>query len=150
MDMKIIAQQCAQIESRFLSELEANKNDTNKIIEITDYYHFLLESVTSSLLEEEPISDFLRQLVIDVEVEEENPIQVTDDIKDFIIKNASQVLERKIAKTIKTPTTCLLCDKLIKGFGLLDTVDAGLNAVCFDCMNEHHYIGGGTYVTYFE
>lgn len=131
-----------------LCSLDEKADDFSKqFIEIQEYYGAELDNIASAILGEPPVESINMYITYEDEITED----VDYSLHQYVLDNTDMLIRRGLVKTFDRPVYCLLCDRLIKGIGLMDFVDCGTNAVCSDCIDyEHHYIGGGSYFTKFS
>lgn len=159
-----LLQQCLNLEKLFYAELESAEARVNPCSEdiglkalnsVMLKYSVLFDKIANSYLKEEPIKPLGSIVELPAVERPDGTIAIDDELLNYVLDNTDQLRRRQmdgryIIEDFERDAYCLICDKRIKGLGLMDTVDAGVNAVCFNCIDKkHHYIGGGIYFTNF-
>lgn len=146
-----------QKEAEYLEAIQSAATITNgerrakALKDLHDYYNAIWEELTNAILCEKPlklIKEELRDLATE-EVPVANEVACTEAFKEVLLKKSDYLRRNGYIATETRKISCIVCDRLIQGIGLIDLEDAGTNALCFECMNDKVCIGGGTHVRYF-
>ena len=119
--------------------------------DLHDYYNAIWEDLTNAILCEKPlklIKEELRDLATE-EIPVDTEVPCTEAFKEALLQKSDYLRRNGYIKTETRNISCIVCDRLIQGIGLIDLEDAGTNALCFACMNDKVCVGGGTHVRYF-
>lgn len=152
-----LTQQCRELELQFyheLAEAEA-KDDMKAVYNVLRRYNMRFDKIANSFLKEEPIQFIELEAKLPTIELPDGAINLDDELLDYVLYNTDELRKTQLngvplIRDFEHDAFCLICDRKINGLGLMDTLDAGVNAVCFNCIDkEHHYLGGGLYFTNF-
>ena len=162
-DSKSLLEQCCVLEKRYYEELDVAEKlmysdesaGLRYMRSVMDKYSALFDKITSSYLKEKLLGPIETKVDLPALVNSDGTVSIDDELLDYVLNNSDYLRRqshagRHVIEDFDRDAYCLICDCKIKGLGLMDTIDAGVNAVCFKCIDkEHHYIGGGIYFTNF-
>lgn len=146
-----IMQQYATLERKYYEQLnkvkstEDTDNNLQETFDIIQSFSAEIEQLANYILGVNSAN--LSDETLDVK---EGVTYIDDSILHYVLDNSDRLKRKKVIREFSTCTVnCLICDKVIKGIGLLDWNDAGTNAICFKCIDSNVYVGDGIYFTNF-
>ena len=155
-----ILEQVARIQEEYYAKICNSDGKVKTICGIQDQYTTFFDKVATLLTNidtikdgstiENEIDNAYFEMILGSSMSTDYQLQITKPLLDNIICNEEYLDTTGYLKRFERPVHCIICDKLIKGIGIMDFVDAGTNAVCFNSIDtKHHYIGSGMYFTKF-
>ena len=162
-DSKSLLEQCRILEKQYYEELDIadeimcsdERAGIKHMRSVMDKYSALFDKVTDGYLKEKLIGPIETKVDLPALINSDGTIFIDDELLNYVLNNSDYLRRqshdgRHVIEDFDRDAYCLICNCKIKGLGLMDTIDAGVNAVCFKCIDkEHHYIGGGIYFTNF-
>jgi hypothetical protein len=143
--MQYFLEQCSSISRNYYRDLgkinSSTDEDIDRILQLQSYYGTQLEAVANIILEENMTEEYLKKGNI-IEMSNGNVEYIDESMKTYVMNN-TEILKRKgLIDVCDINTECLVCGRRILGIGLQDDSDAGY-AICFSCITEENYVGGG-------
>jgi hypothetical protein len=124
-----------QKEAEYLEAIQSAATITNgerrakALKDLHDYYNAIWEELTNAILCEKPlklIKEELRDLATE-EVPVANEVACTEAFKEALLKKSDYLRRNGYIATETRKISCIVCDRLIQGIGLIDLEDAALS-----------------------